>query len=426
MKVLLVSANTETINMPVLPLGLSCIARATRAAGYEVRVVNSRDREQLIPAVVGAIDEFAPDVIGISVRNIDDQVMEPARFLLEPVKDLVTAVKAHTRATVVLGGAGFSIFPAQALAYLGADMGIRGPGEKAFINLLDRLAQKRDPADIPGLYLPEKEPFSPRDTTADINDFPIPLPEDQLFSPQKSGQDDFWVPFQTRRGCPMDCSYCSTSAIEGRITRKRNIGHVLDTLLTYKRAGYSRFFFVDNTFNLPPAYAKALCDGIIKKRLDLAWCCIIYPRNVDAELAEKMAAAGCVEVSLGFESGSLQMLRMFNKKFTLEDIRTVAARLRKYNIKQMGFLLLGGPGENEKTLAESLAFAEDLNLDAMKITSGIRIYPGTRLARQAVAEGMIAPDDDLLFPRYYMNPLVRESLKDTVAGWLEKHANWFS
>lgn len=426
MRILLVSANTETINMPVLPLGLSCIARATREAGYAVRVVNSLDREELIPAVLGAIDEFAPDVIGISVRNIDDQVMEPPRFLLEPVKYLVAAVKEKTLVPVVLGGAGFSIFPEAALKYLGADMGIRGPGEKAFLSLLDRLKQNRDPSGIPGLYQSGKPSFFPPDKTEEINDFPIPLPEDQLFAPQESGGDEFWVPFQTRRGCPMDCSYCSTSAIEGRITRKRNLSHVLDALRIYNRAGYTRFFFVDNTFNLPSAYAKALCDGMAGKGLNLSWRCIIYPRNVDEELAEKMAAAGCVEVSLGFESGSPEILRALNKKFTPEDVRMVADRLRKNNIRQTGFLLLGAPGENEKTLAESLALAEDLNLDAMKITSGIRIYPGTRLARQAVAEGVIAPDDNLLFPRFYVDPVVRESLKNTVAEWLEKHVNWFS
>ena len=425
MKVLLVSANTETINMPVLPLGLSCIARATREAGYAVELVNTLDREQLIPAVTRAVDEFAPDVVGISVRNIDDQVMEPARFLLEPVRDLVSAVRGRTRAPIVLGGAGFSIFPEAALSYLGADMGIRGPGEKAFLTLLDCLEQNRDPSDIPGLYLPGKTPLSPRNATGDINDYPIPRPEDQLFAPGEAGED-FWVPFQTRRGCPMDCSYCSTSAIEGRITRKRHLDHVLDMLSAYNRAGYSRFFFVDNTFNLPPAYAKALCDGIVDKGPDLSWRCIIYPRNVDEELAEKMAAAGCVEVSLGFESGSPEMLRALNKKFTPEDVRTVSARLRKHNLRQTGFLLLGGPGENEKTLAESLGFAESLNLDAMKVTCGIRIYPGTRLARRAVADGVVAPDDDLLFPRYYLAPALKATLKDTVAGWLEKHPNWFS
>ncbi|MFZ5563417.1 MAG: B12-binding domain-containing radical SAM protein [Thermodesulfobacteriota bacterium] len=426
MNVLLVSANTETINMPVLPLGLSCVTRAVRDAGHRVKVVNTLDKDRLIPETLLAIGSFGPDVIGISVRNIDDQTMEPARFLLEPVKDLVAACKKQTSAPIVLGGAGYSIFPEAALLYLGADMGIRGAGEKPFVTLLDQLENNKGPVAIPGLYLPGRKPVVPLDPDCHINDYPMPLPEDQVFAPPETGDAPVWVPFQTRRGCPMDCSYCSTAAIEGRTTRKRDLGPVIDTLTAYKQAGFSRFFFVDNTFNIPPSYATALCDRIIERNLNLSWRCIVYPWKIDNDLAEKMAAAGCVEVSLGFESGSAQMLRAFNKKFTPDDVRAVSAALKQFNIKQTGFLLLGGPGETQQTVNESLAFIESLNLDAVKITCGIRIYPETQLARQAVAEGVIAPDDNLLFPRFYMAPAVKDTLRAIVAPWLTKHPNWFS
>jgi hypothetical protein len=68
----------------------------------------------------------------------------------------------------------------------------------------------------------------------------------------------------------------------------------------------------------------------------------------------------------------------------------------------MGFLLLGGPGETRETVEESLAFAASLNLEALRITVGIRIYPGTPLARRALEEGIISAADDLLFPRFYL------------------------
>ena len=100
--------------------------------------------------------------------------------------------------------------------------------------------------------------------------------------------------------------------------------------------------------------------------------------------------------------------------------------MKRYNIRQTGFLLLGAPGENDKTLHESLEFAESLNLDTMKVTCGIRIYPGTALARKAVAEGVITPDDDLLFPKFYIAAPIKDTLKTTVAEWLEAHPNWFS
>ena len=70
----------------------------------------------------------------------------------------------------------------------------------------------------------------------------------------------------------------------------------------------------------------------------------------------------------------------------------------------MGFLLLGGPGETEDSVKTSLAFAQELELDPLRITVGIRIYPGTPLAARAVEEGMIRPNDDLLHPRFYFAP----------------------
>ncbi len=83
-------------------------------------------------------------------------------------------------------------------------------------------------------------------------------------------------------------------------------------------------------------------------------------------------------------------------------------------IKRQGFLLLGGPGETRDTVEESLAFADGLRLDGLKLTAGIRIYPHTRLAAIAVAEAMIGPDDDLLFPSFYLTRDLEDWLPDRV------------
>ncbi len=127
-----------------------------------------------------------------------------------------------------------------------------------------------------------------------------------------------------------------------------------------------------------------------------------------------MAAAGCVEVSLGFESGSLAVLREMGKRFTPQDVREVSNRLADHSIRRMGFLLLGGPGESRETVEESLAFADSLQLDSLRITVGIRIYPGTKLAERAVAEGVVAPEDDLLLPRFYLAPGLEPWIHDRV------------
>ena len=84
-----------------------------------------------------AIASFDPEIIGISVRNIDDQNMEKPRFLLDQVKKVVTDCRNFSGVPIVLGGAGYSIFPESALNYLEADMGIQGEGETSFPLLLE-------------------------------------------------------------------------------------------------------------------------------------------------------------------------------------------------------------------------------------------------------------------------------------------------
>ncbi|MCF8045845.1 MAG: radical SAM protein, partial [Desulfarculaceae bacterium] len=229
--------------------------------------------------------------------------------------------------------------------------------------------------------------------------------------------DSIWLPYQTRRGCPMDCSYCSTGNIEGRRLRKRSIPDITANLALWEKAGIRHFFFADNTFNLPPNYAKSLCRAIIDEKLDIRWRCIIYPKHVDKELADLMADAGCTEVSLGFESASPKVLHALNKKFTPADVEQASAHLAAAGITRMGFLLLGGPGETRDTVEQSLAFADELDLDMLKLTAGIRIYPDTALARQAVKEGIIRPDDTLLWPRFYLSEQLKDWLPARIKEW---------
>ena len=130
-----------------------------------------------------------------------------------------------------------------------------------------------------------------------------------------------------------------------------------------------------------------------------------------------MAQANCREVSLGFESGSDRMLGSFNKRFKAEEVRTISRMLADAGVRRTGFLLFGGPGETRETIEESLAFADSLNLDALKITVGLRIYPATALAATALAEGIIRPDDDLLLPRFYLAPQLSDWLPERIAAY---------
>jgi radical SAM superfamily enzyme YgiQ (UPF0313 family) len=350
--------------------------------------------------------------------------MENPKFLLDSVKTVVIECRSLSDAPIVLGGAGYSIFPQGVLDYLKADMGIQGEGEQAFVMLLDRLEHKAGLSGIPGLHLPGSDLQAKRRFAKDLDDHPQPLPKVHLHLPSTVKDEEIWLPIQTRRGCPLDCSYCSTAAIEGRIIRKHSLECAVEFLRRYSEAGFERFFFVDNTFNFPLSYAKALCDRIIAAGLKIKWRCILYPFKIDDELVEKMAQAGCKEVALGFESGSQQILKRLNKRFTPNDVRRISEILGKQGIQRLGFLLLGGPGETKESVEKSLYFADSLATEAMKISVGIRIYPHTLLHRTAVHEGIIAPDDDLLLPKFYIARGLEDWLGETVNTWIAHRPSW--
>ena len=424
MKVLLISANTEQINMPVLPLGLAYVAAAIDTQGHTVKMLNLMMQTDAQKALHEALVDFNPDIIGISVRNVDDQKMENPRFLLGPVKEVVAQCRKLSHATIVLGGAGFSIFPQAALEFLEADIGIQGEGETSFLTLIERLRDKKNLSEIPGLCLPGRTSRRHSGHIKRLRDVTLPLPVMHLSTPSALKGKEVWIPFQTRRGCPLDCSYCSTATIEGQAIRKHDPEKVIEAISRYVEVGLDHFFFVDNTFNLPNSYAKALCDHLISSGSSINWRCILYPWKVDDELVEKMARAGCKEVSLGFESGSEKILAKMNKRFTPADVRRISETLKKFGIGSMGFLLFGGPGETRETANESLCFADSLDLEAMKITIGIRIYPHTPLAQAAVKKGLIEADDTLLFPKFYMTRGLESWLRKTVKAWIKTRPNW--
>jgi radical SAM superfamily enzyme YgiQ (UPF0313 family) len=410
MRVLFISAADEAGAMTPLPLGAACVVAATEKAGHEVQLLALPSKAESEGRIRETIEQLRPEVIGVSVRNIDDQNMNSPQFLLAHIKNVVTVCRDISPAPIVLGGAGYSIFPESALAYLGADMGVQGEGEVAFPALLSWIERRKQGPAPPAVYLPAKLP-TPRAFAASLD--ALPLPEPHLWL--QTGAAATRIPVQSRRGGPLDCTYCSTSLIEGRPVRRRSPAAVVRWLTELGQCGFRELYFVDNTFNVPPPYAKDLCRKLIAAGLGLDWWAIVYPKWVDPELVELMAKAGCTQVGLGFESGSEPVLQQLNKRFDCAEVTTIATMFRNAGIKRHGFLLLGAPGETRDSVEESLAFADGLYLDALKVTVGLRIYPQTPLARMAVAEGLISPDDNLLFPRFYLTPALRDWLPARVA-----------
>ena len=420
MRVLLISANRESINMVALPLGLAFVAQAVRRAEHEVEMLDLMRTADHVQALETTIRRSQPDVIGVSVRNIDNQNMAAPAFLLDQAKEAVNLCRKLSDAPIVLGGAGYSIFPEAALEYLGADMGIQGEGEAAFVELLRRMETERDLDDLPGLYLPKSGLQAPRAFLPDLSRY---WPDAADWFSKDDSRGDILLPVQSRRGCPLRCAYCSTPKIEGVRIRKSPVDSMAEYIQRQAEAGFRRIFFADNTFNLPPSFAKALCRELIQREVKIGWRAILHPGRVDEELASLMARAGCAEVSLGAESGSARMLSGMGKRFTPDDIRLSRRLFGNHGVRVMGFLMFGMPGETRATIQESLDFMDSLEPDALRITLGVRIYPNTPLAETAVKWDIVSARNNLLRPTFFMQPGLKDWAEKTVRGWAEGRPN---
>ena len=129
-------------------------------------------------------------------------------------------------------------------------------------------------------------------------------------------------------------------------------------------------------------------------------------------------------MQVGNESGSELVLTRLGKGFGRRQVELTFQLLEEEGIAYSCFLLLGGPGETPETVKESVALLEQYRPQMVNLTVGVRIYPGLALHRQALEEGVVAPEDNLLRPRFYLAPAIREWIWEYLAGVTARHPNW--
>ena len=145
--------NTNRIRPPIAPIGLDYVAEMLNAEGHQVEVLDlcwADDWESAIATFFGGHDV---DLVGVTLRNTDDCAMTSRQSFLGEFAAMVRTVRAHTDASIVVGGVGFSTMPEEALNLSQADAGIWGSGEFALAGLVGRMAAGRDWTDVPGLTL---------------------------------------------------------------------------------------------------------------------------------------------------------------------------------------------------------------------------------------------------------------------------------
>ena len=147
-----------------------------------------------------------------------------------------------------------------------------------------------------------------------------------------------------------------------------------------------------------------ICEAILRRNVKLSWGCFLRPQGLTPELMKLMQRAGLAHIEFGSDSFCDEVLAAYQKGLTFDDILHSSELASREKIDVCHFLISGGPGETMETLRRGFEASLRIQNAVIIAVVGMRIYPGTRLFQQAVAEGGIGPETDLLNPTYYLAP----------------------
>lgn len=418
MKVLLISANKFQAPYPVYPLGLDYVLAALTPR-HRVKIIDMNMVEQLhdLPA---EIEAFAPDIIGISIRNIDNTDTTDSLGFLSDYKQLMRTIRKSSEARIVLGGAGFSIFPRQAMDALGADFGIIGEGERMAL-VLEAL-ENGDAVDrLPGVIAQQGPQTFPDPWEGTFTPHFRADAEHLGYYLKKGGM----LNLQTKRGCPFRCIYCTYPHIEGRRLRLIEPRQIARTAKRLEQAGAKYLFVSDSAFNADIRHSLAVADQFRQAGLGIPWGAFLAPMALPADYFKRLAEAGLTHIEFGTESLSNRILTTYGKPFDRSRVFTSHRAALDAGLHVAHYLLLGGPDETADTLDTTLRYVEELEKTVLFFFCGIRIYPHTRLYDRALADGQIDGNQDLLTPVFYHSDAIsRDEIIGTVEARSRNRINW--
>ena len=367
----------------VPPLGIAYIASSLEKSGHHISILDCEALELSPAEIKKRIESFKPEVVGVSALTTNIRgALETARL-----------AKA-AGAIVIIGGPHLMVFPQETLAYEFIDYGLRGEGEIAMVQLL-RCIEKREPLErVPGVVfrMNGKIVVNEPARVDDIDMVSMPayhlLPLDKYEISNFGGKT---LSMFTTRGCPYHCGFCYRNPLLYKV-RKRNPAKVVDEIeYVVERFKINHINFVDEVITLDKNHMRAICEGILKRNLNIRWQAATRVNTVDDELLKLMHSAGCHTLRFGVESGNQKMLNLMNKEITLRQAEEAFQLCKKIGIKTVAYFIVGYISETVQTIKDTIAFAKKLAPD-YAIFGPAYPLPETKLFNDAVTEGLVNPE----------------------------------
>ena len=335
---------------PVLlpPLGLLYAAAATKR---DVAVLDNRVERLGLEDLVDRLSGF--DAVGFSGTIFDArQAVDAARFL---EKEGIPTIYGGPNATVNPG------------LYKGVFSAVlRGEAEEALDPLLDALESGNRPAeyeDLEGSWV-ARFPFRVKDLDA------VPEPDRSLVDMDRYlRREETYLPglepvdtVVSSRGCPYDCTFCSSKVIWQRRSSFRSPASVASEMRSMAEEYGSRgFYFREDNFTVNRRRLLEMCDAL--EPLGFPWVCESRADTLDRETVRRMRKAGCRGIWFGVESTSNETLKRIKKNITIEEVKETVRLCREEGIRTGGGFILGFPHEGRADLLRTVQESREIGLD---------------------------------------------------------------
>jgi len=372
-------------------LGLPYLSAVLEKAGFKVKIFDrypsspdTDDPEILDQRLADVITQDSPSIVGITIHT-------PA--YVERVRLAKYIRERLPKALLIAGGHHPSAETVHLLQNSDFDVCVIGEGERTLLEIAQSERQETGDwlMDIQGVVYKQGSKIAHSQQRQPITDpDSLPFPANHLL-----GLEDYAphpnlgiksVGILTYRGCPIRCAFCYNPL--GHRVRRHNPTKVADEMTwVAKEFGMRGFNFYDNLFGLSREHVLAVCEEIIKRKLDVVWECWTAGDLIDIELAEKMREAGCVRVGFGAESGDDEVLIKAQRGFTVAQHQAGIHTIKNVGMKIEAFFMIGLPGESEESVRRTVEFAKRCGSDDVCLSLH-RPYPGTAVWNHPQAFGV--------------------------------------
>ena len=372
------------------PLGIAYMAGVLQENNIDVEILDASAEDMDFKDVEKELLKRKPDLVALTALTPTiGRALETAQVVKETLPDSI----------VVMGGYHPTFNFIETLEDKNVDIVIRGEGEYIMLNLVQALENQSSLHDVKGIVFEDKNskeivvnPEAP--LIQDLDELPFPalnlLPMDKY---RLLDMDTHMTTMITTRGCPMQCSFCSSAAMHGKKIRERSIENIVDEI-EYLKTNYDidTIAFMDDTFTLKKRKVMAICDEILKRNIEIMWGCTSRVDTLDEKLLKKMKEAGCITIFIGVESADKQQLDNMCKNTTIAKIENAFKIARKLKIRTIASVALGMPGDTKEIMNKTVKFVHKLKPN-YAIYSLATPYPGTRFYKEAFEKNLIKIKD---------------------------------